>query len=286
MVEGSHPAEAPGVTLALGGGGARGLAHAGVLATLVDAGIPVRAVVGTSIGAEIGAFYCVGLGPDRIEDMVREMDWMATFRLFWPSLEGGALTSGRNIEAYLRERLGNGTFEGCDPPFRAVATDMRTGQQVVLDDGGLVEGVRASIALPGLIKPFKVDGRLLGDGGLVNPLPVDVARRRFGGPVVAVAVHPGARGAGERAEEPDPFQESEEESAGPALIANLQRAVQITQAQLVRLRLEASPPDLTLKPVVPGMSTLEFYRGGEALEAGRKAAIENLDRIRALAEPA
>ncbi|MFA9460342.1 patatin-like phospholipase family protein [Thiohalorhabdus sp. Cl-TMA] len=284
MPETRAPGTAPGITLALGGGGARGLAHAGVLATLADAGIPVRAVVGTSIGAEIGAFYCVGLGPDRIEDMAREMDWMATFKLFWPSLEGGALTSGRNIESYLRERLGKATFADCDPQLRAVATDMVRGDEVVLDEGGLVEAVRASIALPGLIKPFRVNGRLLGDGGLVNPLPVDVARRLFGGPVVAVAVHPGALGREEQPDDPDPFHEPQEESSGPALISNLRRAVQITQAQLVSWRVAASPPDLTLKPVVPGMGTLEFYRGREALEAGRQAAMDNLDRIQRLVE--
>lgn len=284
MSETTHPETGPGVTLVLGGGGARGLAHAGVLATLADAGVPIRAIVGTSIGAEIGAFYCVGLGPDRIEDMAREMDWMSTFKLFWPSLEGGALTSGRNIESYLRERLGASTFADCHPPLRAVATDMKTGEEIVLDEGGLVEGVRASIALPGIIKPFRVDGRLLGDGGLVNPLPVDVARRLFGGPVVAVAVHPGARGREERQEEPDPFHEPMEETAGPALITNLRRAVQITQAQLVSWRLAASPPDLIIKPVVSGMGSLEFYRGREALERGRQTAIDNLGSIQSLAE--
>jgi len=110
-------AEAPahatgsGITLVLGGGGARGLAHAGILEVLSNAGIPVRAIVGTSIGAEVGAFYCAGIPPNRIAAMVREFDWMATLKLFLPTLNGGGLTSGRNIMSFLRENLGETAFE-------------------------------------------------------------------------------------------------------------------------------------------------------------------------------
>jgi NTE family protein len=281
-------AEAPvhatgsGITLVLGGGGARGLAHAGILEVLSNAGIPVRAIVGTSIGAEVGAFYCAGIPPDRIAAMVREFDWMATLKLFWPTLNGGGLTSGRNIETYLQQRLGDGTFASCRPPLRALATDMHSGQQVILGEGRLVDAVRASIALPGIIAPHPLDGRLLGDGGLVNPLPVDVAREAFGGPVVAVAVHPGAVAPEEDGEE-DPFREPAGEGEGPDLLENLRRAIQITQAQLVHWHLADRPPDLLLKPVVPGMGSMEFYRGKEALQAGQRVGEANLARIRELA---
>ena len=284
MAEEDRPTAKSGITLVLGGGGARGLSHAGVLRRLEEGGIPIRAVVGTSIGAEIGAFYCAGLSTEEIEELARGLDWMATLKLFWPSLDGGGgITSGRNIEAYLREQLGNKAFTDCHPPLRAIATDMRTGDEVVLDRGELVPAVRASIALPGIIAPFWVEGRLLGDGGMVNPLPVDVARETFGGPVVAVAVHPGALGAGERDGEEAPFQGPQEEDQGPALLESLRRAIQITQAQLVRWHLQASPPDLMLTPVVPGMGTLEFYRGEEALEAGHRTTEAYLPHLRRMA---
>jgi len=282
VAESGPPDPRQGITLVLGGGGARGLAHAGVLRVLAGAGVSVRAVVGTSIGAEIGAFYCAGLGMERIEAMAREMDWKATLKLFWPSLDGGGLTSGRNITAYLREHLGEATFADCDPPLRAIATDMRRGRQVVLSEGGLVDAVRASIALPGIIAPHPLGDWLLGDGGLVNPLPVDVARAQFGGPVVAVAVHPGAR-TPEEDGEADPFYDPMGDQEGPDLLENLRRAVQITQAQLVGYRVAESPPDLTLKPVVPGMGSLEFYRGDEAFEAGVAEAREAIERLRELA---
>jgi NTE family protein len=270
-----------GITLVLGGGGARGLAHAGVLAGLEEAGVPIKAVVGTSIGAEIGAFYASGIPPARIEAMAEELDWLATVRLFWPNFDGGGLTSGENIEAYLRERLGEATFADCHPPLRAIATDMERGREVILDSGELVAAVRASIALPGLIAPYRLDSRWLGDGGLVNPLPVDVARRTFGGPVLAVAVHPGAMSLedGER-EEPEPFGTREEH---PGLTDNLRRAIQITQAQLVYWHLREDPPDSKLTPIVPGMTTLEFYRGGEAAAAGRRAVADRAEELRHLA---
>jgi len=110
---------------------------------------------------------------------------------------------------------------------------------------------------------------------------VDVARAVFGGPVVAVAVHPGAREAEDDGES-EPFRDPLEEQESPALMENLRRAVQITQAQLVRYRLAASPPDLLLKPVVPNMGVLEFYRGDEAFEAGAREAQASLGQLREL----
>lgn len=273
----------PGVTLVLGGGGARGLSHAGALAVLHANGIPIKAIVGTSIGAEIGAFFASGLSPERIQGLVREFDWLSTVRLFWPSLDGGGITSGRQIMSFLRENLGEATFHECVPPLRAIATDMRTGEQVILQEGDLAEAVRASIALPGIISPHRLSGRLLGDGGLVNPLPVDVAREEFGGPVLAVAVHPGAREApGEAAGEEENLEEHLKETGGPALLDNLRRAIQITQAHLVFWHLRTSPPDLLIKPVVPGMSSLEFHRGKESLEAGRQETEAILPELREL----
>ena len=282
MPQNAPAVESAGVALALGGGGARGLAHAGILAGLEEAGVPVKAVVGTSIGAEIGAFFASGMPPARIEAMARELDWLTTMRLFWPNFDGGGLTSGENIEAYLRERLADTTFADCHPPLRVIATDMQRGKELALQTGDLVSAVRASVALPGIIAPHQVGGRWLGDGGLVNPLPVDVARAAFGGPVLAVAVHPGALSAHEDGrEEPEPFGTGLEEH--PGLTDTLRRAMQITQAQLVYWHLRESPPDKILTPIVPGMTTLEFYRGGEAIDAGRRAVADRADELRHLA---
>lgn len=270
-----------GITLALGGGGARGLAHAGVLAALADHGIPVRGIVGTSIGAEIGGLYAGGLSPSSIQGLVRSFDWLRTVRLFWPSLDGGGLTSGHNIESFLRDQLGDTTFEEAVVPLRAVATDMHSGEQAVLSEGSLVDAIRASIALPGIIRPHRLEGRTLGDGGLVNPLPVDVAYEELGGPVVAVAVHPGA------VRRPETDQEVFGDTAGdeeaPPVTDTLRRAIQITQAQIVDLRLAGHPPDSLLRPAVADIGVLEFYEGEKAMRAGYECVVQALGPIRKLA---
>lgn len=269
-----------GIILALGGGGARGLAHAGILAALADHDVPVRGIVGTSIGAEIGGLYAGGLSPAAIEDLIRDFDWLRTVRLFWPSLDGGGLTSGHNIEDFLRQQLGETPFADAVVPLRAIATDMDSGEQVVLSEGPLVDAIRASIALPGIIRPHHIGGHTLGDGGLVNPLPVDVAYAELGAPVVAVAVHPGA------VRQQDPDRELFGDTSGddtPPVTDTLRRAIQITQAQIVDLRLAARPPDILLRPPVADIGVLEFYEGEAAMRAGYECAEQAMDRIRKLA---
>jgi NTE family protein len=269
-----------GVILALGGGGARGLAHAGALAALDDHGIPVRGIVGTSIGAEIGGLYAGGLSAAHIQELVRGFDWLRTVRLFWPSLDGGGLTSGHNIESFLRDQLGDLRFADLALPFRAVATDMAGGEQVVLSEGTVVDAIRASIALPGIIRPHRMDGRTLGDGGLVNPLPADLAAAELGKPVIAVGVHPGAT---QREDTDQAIFGDVADQEAPPVTETLRRAIQITQAQIVDLRLASHPPDLLLTPRVADIGVLEFYEGEKAMRAGYESVTSALDRIRKLA---
>lgn len=294
-----------GIVLALGGGGARGLAHVGLLEVIQREGLRVRAIAGTSIGAEIGAFYAAGVS---VEELVRrsvDTGWRQTLRLFLPDLPGGGLVSGRQIVSFFHEVLGEARFQDLKLPFVAVAADLDTGDEVVLDSGPVADAVRASVSLPGVLAPARAGNRLLIDGGAVNPLPADVARRRFGGPVVAVAVHAAAvhlrHRLSELVERPSRWQASvralldqpwvrgtqrfrrfledlitpEEEPPEPPLPAMglvVERAQEITQAAVVGLRLAASPPDLLIVPEVAGVGTLEFYRGAEIVEAGRAAA--------------
>ena len=183
-----------GIVLALGGGGARGLAHIGVLQVLADNGISVRAVAGTSIGAEIGAFVASGLPVAELVELATTFDWKLTMQLFLPDLPTGGLISGKRILQWLKNKLGEHTvIERLALPYVAVATDLEIGEEVVIDHGPIIDAVRASISLPGTLAPHRLGERVLVDGGVVNPLPFDVARQRFGGPVVAVAVHAGAQ---------------------------------------------------------------------------------------------
>jgi NTE family protein len=312
-------ARTPGIVLVLGGGGAPGLAHIGVLQVLAESAIPVRAIVGTSVGAEIGAFIANGMPVSELADMAIDFDWKQTLQLFMPDLAAGGLSSGVNVIKFLSRRLDTVRIENLSIGFAAVATDLETGEQVVLDRGDLIEAVRASISIPGLLVPYRIDGRLLVDGGVLNPLPFDVARERFGGPVVAVAVHAAARGLKRPAPPTAPSSQwpvrvrqlldQSWMARAPALrswlkeqLENyrkknngnnnrksywttrrvLDRALNIAEAEIVRLRAVAAPPDLMLTPEVSGIGLLEFYSAQEAIAAGRRAAEANLPELKQL----
>jgi NTE family protein len=304
------------IVLALGSGGAAGLAHIGVLRALDERGFRVRAVAGTSIGAEIGAFLAAGMTLDEMEKLATAFDWKQTLQLFMPDLPTGGLVSGEKIMDFLERGLGASRIEELQTGFVAVAADLDSGEQVIIDSGSLVDAVRASISIPAIIAPHKFDHRTLVDGGVVNPVPFDVARRRFGGPVVAVAVHAGAR-----KNHPPAISARSRQwlargrrllnqpwmSRAPALrvwleayLADqdggksraaqqwtarrvLDRALLISQAELVRLRAEVAPPDIVLAPDVGDIGVLEFYRGKEAIAAGRRVVEENLERLERLA---
>ena len=312
-----HRIEAPGVVLALGGGGAAGLAHIGVLQVLAEENIPVRAMAGTSIGAEIGAFVASGMSIDDLTAVATAFDWKQTMQLFFPDLPTGGLISGIRITDFLHGWIGRQQIEDLAIGYVAVATDLASGEQVVLDRGDLVEAVRASISVPGMVAPHRHGDRWLVDGGVVNPLPFDVARARFGGPVVAVAVHAGSRNCQVSPSElPAPSAQwparvrqllrqpwiarapvlrewlqsqlaRAENSAPPAkpywtTRRVLDRVLDIAEAEIIRLRAAGSAPDLVVAPVVEDIGLLEFYRAREAIAAGRRAAHERLPEIRSL----
>jgi len=306
-----------GLVLALGGGGAAGLAHIGVLQVLVEHNIPVRAIAGTSIGAEIGAFIAGGMSVQDLAAVSTSVDWKQNLQLFLPDLPTGGLISGVNIVEFLKGWLGVQRIEDLGIGYVAVAADLVRGEQVVLDHGDLVEAVRASISVPGVLAPVQIGDRWLVDGGVVNPVPFDVARARFGGPVLAVAVHRGARRpAPSTGELPVPSPQWPEHlqqllhqpwmARIPALrdwlktqVVNaraqpprtrpywvarrvLDRVLDVAESEIVRLRTELSPPDLSLAPAVSDIGMLEFYRAREAIDAGRRAAQEQIAEIGAL----
>ena len=306
-----------GLVLALGGGGAKGLAHIGVLQVLEEEAIPVRAIVGTSVGAEVGAFLAVGMPMSELVSLATSFDWKRTLQLFLPDLStSGGFASGKNIMEFLSNGLGQGrVIEALSIGYAAVATDLETGKQVVLDRGSLIDAVRASISMPALLAPYAIDGRLLVDGSVVNPVPFDVAHAVFGGPVLAVAVNAGAlslipqellvptsppgasRGrqllarswmklaAPIRGWLHEPVSHIQHNNKKPVMWSThrvLDRAMDITTAQLMQLRLQLQPPDLMLAPDVRRIGTLEFYRGKEAIAAGRAVATAWLPEIREL----
>jgi len=179
------------VGLALGSGGARGWAHLGVLQALREKGIAVECVAGTSMGAVVGAFLAARR-EEVLRELAQDLDWKRLRPFFWEvSLSRSGLTDGRRLLEEFRKMLGLREFRELDLPFRAVATDLDTGGEVVLSSGNLLQAVRASISIPGLFSPVRVGKRLLVDGGLVNPVPVSVARAMGAQTVLAVDVSQG-----------------------------------------------------------------------------------------------
>ena len=171
------------IGLALGGGVAKGLAHIGVVRALLQLGVPIDCVAGTSSGSLVGALVAAAISPTEIEAIARATRWRDIVKPIIPRL--GFLDAGR-LEQLLNRILGDRRIEDLAMPFAAVATDIETGKAVILRQGPLARAVRASCSVPGFFTPVEIDGRLLVDGGVVNNVPVDVARSLGADLVIAV----------------------------------------------------------------------------------------------------
>lgn len=278
----------PRVGLVLSGGGARGLAHVGVLKVLQEARVPVDVIAGTSMGAIIGGLYASGMTPDEIEREILELEWGGLFDsreprqmlsqrrkeedfLLSPVLRLGfrdgefRLPSGavstRALETMLRRYTlparHLATFDGLPTPFRAVATDMETGEAVVLEHGDLAGALRASMSVPGFFSPLEIDGRILGDGGLVNNLPVDVARRM--GADVVIAVNIGTPLAGR--------------DSLTSLLGITAQMVNILTEQNVRASIATlTTQDLLVQPDLGKLTSADFDRAADLVRLGAEHA--------------
>lgn len=165
----------PLVGLALGSGAARGLAHIGLLEVFTQEGIPIDAVSGTSIGALLGGLFLAGWTPeflDKFAKSIRKKHIISTLDFVLPPKRG--LIDGYHIEAMLKRMLKIKTFEELPKPLATIASDIVTGQRVVHDSGDLVKGIRASISVPGVFVPIEDQDKILVDGGVVDPVPVDI----------------------------------------------------------------------------------------------------------------
>jgi len=294
------------VGVALSGGGAAGMAHVGVLEELLAAGMEISCAAGTSAGAMVGAAFANGQLVS-FRDTMCALTRSRVLRLFDPIWPQSGLLEGRRALELVRPHLGY-TIESLPIPFAAVATDLHTGEEVVLRSGSVIEVVRASIAIPGLFTPQRWGGRVLVDGGLVNPIPADVARALGAEFVIAVSVlnvHPSvlprsrARGGLTQQWSERLRRRMEKSVAKPArllpeadgtpatelgLVEILSRASTVVQAHIAAARLREQPPDFLVQvPVRLGL--FDFHQSREAVQAGRAAARQVLpDLRRALAE--
>jgi NTE family protein len=160
------------VTLVLGGGSARGIAHIGALAVLERERIPIHRIIGTSIGAFVGAGYSLGISTREMEEMATAFTWK---NLFDPVMPKMGLLAGDKLEKVIRDLTDSRSFRDCKIPLYVVTTNIETGEEVVLKSGDLQKAIRASCSWPGIFAPVKIDGRLLVDGGVKNSVPTKFA---------------------------------------------------------------------------------------------------------------
>lgn len=173
------------VGLALGGGVVRGMAHLGVLAVLEQAGIPIDFVSGTSAGSIIGATYCAGVSIETIKKYSLKLRWWHVARPVWPT---DGFVSFAPLRRWLAVKIGDLDFADLKIPFVVVATDLESGRPVRLDRGCLGKAVQASCAVPGLIRPVKMDGRMLADGSLSDTVPASILREMGADYVIGVDI--------------------------------------------------------------------------------------------------
>lgn len=175
----------PKIGLALGSGGAKGLAHIGVLKVLEENNIPIDFIAGSSVGSLIGAHYAAHKDVKKLEDLIFGFNRSKGFQLFDPTLKGG-LIKGRKAERFIEEILEGATFKDMKIPYAAVATDINTAETVIFRKGDIIKAIRTSIAVPAIFQPLFYEKHLLADGGLSNPVPVDVVRAMGADIVIAV----------------------------------------------------------------------------------------------------
>lgn len=177
--------EFPKIGLALGSGGAKGFAHIGVIRTLEKYNIPIDYIAGSSIGSIIGAYYAAHGEISSLEDIILEFNRSKGLKLIDLTVKGGIM-KGKKTEKFIQEMLGISTFSQTRIPFTAVSTDINTAESVIHHKGDITSAIRASISVPAFFQPTTVDKRLLADGGLSNPVPVDVVKNMGADITIAV----------------------------------------------------------------------------------------------------
>ena len=290
------------IGLALGGGAARGWAHIGVIKALVQAGVKPDIIVGTSIGAVVGACHAAG-HLDAIEDFARSLTRRRVFGYLDFNLAGTGLINGQRLCDRLGHQLGDLAIEDLDPRFTAVATEIGTGHEIWLSRGCLVDAVRASYALPGIFRPVKINGRWLFDGALVNPIPVSVCRAHGARYVIAVNLNFDICGRGtidphfEPEVAVEPVQQEPETipgrtaapcadcssvnssaaaNAAPGISKVMVEAFNIVQDRIARSRLAGDPPDAMINLRLSEFGLFDFHRAEELIARGEEAAKRSL----------
>ena len=273
------------IGLALSGGGARGLAHIGVLKVLEEAEVPIRYLAGTSMGGIVASLYAAGHRADEIARFARSLRLLD---IVHRDRTGLGLLGQDKIAALLRDFLGGDlTFDHLPIPLALTAVDLRTGEEVIIREGSVIEGVLATAALPPLFPPRRLNGRLLVDGGLLNPLPFDVVREMGAERVIAVHTYhvlPDTLAAGESVGRLGAMRMLLNRGRWAALLNISERSMAIIGLRLVDAKAQQSPPDVLISVPLQGVGVLDLDRVEHCLRAGEEAARQHRDELLALLE--
>jgi NTE family protein len=296
------------VALALGSGGARGYAHIGVIGELRDRGYDIVGIAGSSMGALVGGLQAAGKLDDFAE-WAKSLTQRAILRLLDPKISAAGVLRAEKILDAVRDILGEVTIEELPIPYTAVSTDLLSGKSVWLQHGPVDAAIRASIAIPGVIVPHVLDGRLLADGGILDPLPMAPIAAVNADLTIAVSLS-GSEAGGDEPEDDEPSATAEwlgrvwrsttslfdtgasrpgdsedelvdttRETVVPKLgsFEVMNRTIDIAQAALARHTLAAYPPDVLIEVPRTACRSLEFHRAAEVIDVGRELAAAVLD---------
>lgn len=297
MIEGKDLAGKT-VSLVLGSGGARGLAHIGAIEELERAGLKIEAIAGCSMGALVGGIYSAGKLA-AYTDWVRSLEQSDVLSLLDWTFSGGGFIKGKKIINKLSDLVGETNIEDCEIDFTAVAVDLDAGREIWLDRGPLFDAIRASIAIPGIFTPHRYRNRTLVDGGLLNPIPVAPTLRCMTDLTIVVDVNgpedqsltetsssSKSRNSdskdAERTREPnsliDKLKEFMDGFSGdekpretqPGLLAVMLRSLDVMEASITRQQLAAFQPDLVIRTPKNAAMVHEFHRAETLIELGAK----------------
>lgn len=270
------------IGLALGAGGARGIAHIVILEALEELKIKPAYIAGSSIGAIVGAFYAAGFTSAEMKSTLNEIiygkkskfweihkksDFVKYFDLFDPTIKTGGLLKGDKMIKFLADRIKARKFNELEIPFKVIVTDYLKKSQLVIDEGDLLSAVRASYALPFLFSPVKREKKLLVDGGMVNPLPFDVLPEDCD---IVVAIDVSAtNGAVDKFEIPPSYE-------------ILFSAFQIMQSSIINAKLKYVQPDIHIKTNIKGVRVHEFIKAEEIFKSAEPYKEELKDKLNVL----
>lgn len=242
------------ISLALDSGSAKGMAHIGVIETLEKEGYQITAVAGTSMGAIVAAYYCLGK-LDVLKSWLTGLNKKSTFMTIDFSFSGGFIGGKKLMQAF-EEHLGDATFADAEIPLYIIATNLDTGKERIFSEGSIIHAIRASISVPGVMRPYLYEGNYYVDGAVTNPLPVDVLHNNKHKNIVAVHLHE--------------YIEERDSTSAPGVLETMSRSMGIVSRYLAKAKMQEAVA--VIEPKVAGIDMFHFYQAQDVIDRGAQAA--------------